>query len=142
MDEDSAVKRAAGGVLWRPGPEPGSVEVGLVHRPRYDDWTFPKGKHKAGETDLEAAVREVMEETGHQVEVGPEVGQSSYQRRGRTKVVRYWAMRMSGGAFAASDEVDRLVWVSPAQAAQVLTYQRDLVVLNQFVSVLNGQPPA
>ncbi len=127
------VVRAAGGVLWRPGPTPGGVEVALVHRPRYDDWTFPKGKRDGCEADLDTAVREVREETGYEVEVGPELGTTRYVHRGRDKLVRYWAMRAIGGEFVSTDEVDRLVWMPPAQAARCLTYGRDYGILRNFM---------
>jgi 8-oxo-dGTP diphosphatase len=105
---------AAGGVLWRPGHD--DVEVALVHRPKYDDWSIPKGKLKAGEPALDAALREVQEETGHTAEPGRPLGEIRYLKDGAPKRVRYWAMRVTGGRFTASDEVDALLWLTPREA--------------------------
>ncbi|MGH8908821.1 MAG: NUDIX hydrolase [Egibacteraceae bacterium] len=126
--------RAGGGVLWRPLPS-GVIQVALVHRPSYDDWTLPKGKRHDGETDLDTAIREVLEETGYRVEVGPELGESRYEFRGRDKSVRWWAMRALDGRFMPTREVDRLEWVSLAEAAQRLTYARDRKVLLLFMQL-------
>lgn len=123
--------RAAGGVLWRPAD--GTVEVALVHRARYDDWSLPKGKLDHGETFAEAALREVEEETGHRGELGPELGDVRYVHRGRDKVVRYWAMRARDGAFLPGAEVDELRWLAAERAAAQLTYDRDRDVLARFL---------
>ena len=131
IDPDGGVVRAAGAVLWRPRRD--RVEVALVHRPRYDDWSFPKGKQTPGEDDVATALREVREETGYDAEVGPSLGETRYVNRGRPKVVRYWAMRALGGAFVPSDEVDRLEWVDAAETHQWLTYGRDREVLGRFI---------
>jgi 8-oxo-dGTP diphosphatase len=102
----------------------------LVHRPKYDDWTFPKGKAEDGETDEECALREVREETGLDCELVSEAGATEYvDSRGRPKRVRWWVMRPVGGAFAATEEVDEVRWASPADAAQLLSYGRDLDLL-------------
>jgi len=137
-DVNGSVIRAAGGVLWRPGPaeDPGTIEVAVVHRPRYDDWCLPKGKLAQGESDLEAAIREVLEETGFHVRVGEPLGTTRYRRFvngvDRPKVVRWWAMRASSGAFAANDEVDELRWVSLERARTILTSASDLTALRRF----------
>lgn len=117
--------RAAGGVLVR------DREVLLVHRPRYDDWTFPKGKPHGRESDMETARREVEEETGYSVEVGRELPSTRYEgHEGREKVVRYWLMRPVGDStFAPNDEVDEIRWVAFDEAAELLTWKRDLPVL-------------
>ena len=117
--------RAAGGVLVRDG------EVLLVHRPKYDDWTFPKGKPHGDETDEETAHREVEEETGYRVELGAELPGTRYEgHEGREKVVRYWLMRPVGGSsFEPGDEVDEIRWVPWDEAARLLTWERDLAVL-------------
>jgi 8-oxo-dGTP diphosphatase len=117
--------RAAGGVLVREG------EVLLVHRPRYDDWSFPKGKPLGAESDEETALREVEEETGYRVELGPELPGTRYPgHEGREKVVRYWLMRPLGeSSFEPGDEVDELRWLPWGDAAQQLTWERDLEVL-------------
>ena len=121
--------RAAGGVVWRRTAD-ASLEVLLVHRPRYGDWAFPKGKANADESDKDCALREVEEETGLHCELGPELGSTSYANGdGRTKVVRYWAMRALAGGFAPHAEVDEIRWLEPGAAAAALTYPRDREVL-------------
>lgn len=111
---------AAGGLVVQDG------RLAVVHRPRYDDWTLPKGKLDPGETFEQAAVREVLEETGLECRITGEAGQASYEdNRGRPKIVRYFRMEVLGGAFAVNDEVDELRWLSPDEARAVLTYERD-----------------
>jgi 8-oxo-dGTP diphosphatase len=122
--DDSGVVRAAGGVLVR-GPH-----VLLVHRPKYDDWTFPKGKCEPGETDEDCAVREVWEETGLRAELGAELPSTHYiDSRGRAKRVRWWRMEPIDGEFAPTDEVDEIRWLTPEEAAARLSYDRDLALL-------------
>ena len=116
--------RAAGGVVVRDGL------VALVHRPRYDDWTLPKGKLDNGESFEEAALREVEEETGLRARLVRELPPVNYEVRGRPKVVRYWLMEVeSDQGFVANDEVDEVRWVEPAEARALLTYDRDRDVL-------------
>ena len=116
--------RAAGGVVARDGL------IVLVHRPRYDDWTLPKGKLDAGESFEEAALREIEEETGIHARLVRELPETHYEVRGRPKVVRYWLMEVeSDPGFVPNDEVDELRWVQPAQASALLTYERDRDVL-------------
>jgi 8-oxo-dGTP diphosphatase len=123
--------RAAGGVVIRPGDEAGTIEVLLVHRPRYDDWTFPKGKAEPDEPDDVAALREVAEETGYRCRLGEEIGRSEYvDNRGRDKVVRYWTMAVTDGGFAPNHEVDVVVWLPPDVARERLSYERDRLVLD------------
>jgi 8-oxo-dGTP pyrophosphatase MutT (NUDIX family) len=125
--------RAAGGVVWRRGAD-GAVEVLVVHRPKYDDWSFPKGKLDPGETEEECALREVDEETGLRCELGEELPTTMYvDRKGRPKRVRYWAMTVSDGAFTPNDEVDEVRWLPPAEASRLLTYARDGEVLSAFI---------
>ena len=128
--------RAAGGVLWRPAPDGDGVEVAIIHRPRYDDWSLPKGKLGAGEPEVEGAVREVLEETGHHVRVGRPLGETRYDKAVgsslRPKVVRWWAMRAVSGAFDATREVDAMRWVPLAEADQVLTRETDRELLHRF----------
>ena len=131
------VIRAAGGILWRPaaggnGPEP--VEIAIIHRPRYDDWSIPKGKLNHGEIEIEGAVREVNEETGYRVSVGRPLGQVQYMKDGRPKQVRYWAMRSEGGMFTPTREVDELRWLPVDEALDLLTQPRDREILSKFAS--------
>jgi 8-oxo-dGTP pyrophosphatase MutT (NUDIX family) len=110
----------------------GVVEVLVVHRPRYDDWSFPKGKLDSGETIEQCATREVMEETGFDVILGERLDDVRYvDRKGRPKIVHYWRAVVAGGAFVANDEVDELRWVTADAAATLLTYARDLELLTQ-----------
>jgi 8-oxo-dGTP diphosphatase len=121
MEPDEAEVKAAGGVIRR---KDGAIAV--VHRPRYDDWSLPKGKLDPGETWEEAALREVREETGLRCTLGLELTPTFYHdRKGRSKAVRYWLMDVKGGKFEPNDEVDELRWLSPKQAAKLLTYPRD-----------------
>jgi 8-oxo-dGTP diphosphatase len=130
-DEVGTVK-AAGGVVTRPGPA-GLVELVVVHRPGYEDWTLPKGKLDAGETAEEGARREVEEETGYVCELVRPVGCTQYvDRKGRPKVVCYWEMRIVSGSFRPSLEVDQLRWLTVAEAIEILTYARDHQLLEAF----------
>ncbi|MFE4451864.1 NUDIX hydrolase [Streptomyces sp. NPDC056796] len=128
----SGLVLAAGCVLWRRSPD-GGTEICLVHRPRYDDWSFPKGKLKRGETPLEAALREVLEETGHHCVPGAALPTALYTANGRPKEVSYWAAEEAGGAFEPNDEVDRLAWLTPASARARLTRPGDRVQLDAFL---------
>lgn len=124
----SELVRAAGGVPVRVG-EDGS-EVLLVHRPRYNDWTFPKGKCEPGESDEECAIREVEEETGLRGVLGRELPSTTYtDAAGRPKTVRYWLMQVVAGELRFDHEVDDARWVAAAEAAALLTYDRDLEIL-------------
>ncbi|MGA9491891.1 MAG: NUDIX domain-containing protein, partial [Mycobacterium sp.] len=87
----SKVVYAAGAVLWRPGHRESAAEVAVIHRPRYDDWSLPKGKVDPGETEPVTAVREVLEETGHHVQLGRRIATVSYPIEQRTKKVQYWS---------------------------------------------------
>jgi len=120
------VVRAAGGVVVRPGPE-----VLVVHRPKYDDWTFPKGKAEPDETDEECALREVEEETGFLCRLEEELPPTRYRdSRGRPKVVRWWRMSVDRGEFEPNREVDEIRWLRPDAAAALLSYERDLPLLD------------
>jgi 8-oxo-dGTP diphosphatase len=121
MDPEEAEVKAAGGVVLRDG------RIAVVHRPRYDDWSLPKGKLDPGEEWMAAAVREVHEETGLRVEAGDELSSDHYtDHKGRPKTVRWWRMRVLGDdGFAADDEVDELRWVTPEEAATLLNYEHD-----------------
>jgi 8-oxo-dGTP diphosphatase len=133
--------RAAGAVLWRPAAG-GGVELALVHRPRYDDWSLPKGKLDAGEQAIVGGCREVIEETGVEPVVGPRLPTVSYPVHTKTgelaqKVVDYWAMRAArdGRPFTPNHEVDDLTWLSPADAAPKLSYAHDQRVLAAFTAL-------
>ena len=124
--------QAAGGVPMRQRDD-GDVEVMLVHRPRYLDWTFPKGKVKDGERDEDAALREVGEETGLVCELGRELAGTRYKDpKLRDKTVRYWVMENCVGRFEPNDEVDRIEWLTLDEAAGRLTHRRDLDVLRSL----------
>ncbi len=126
--------RAAGGVVRR--RLDGHVVTVLVHRPRYDDWTFPKGKLLDGESFEEAALREVLEETGLECRIEDELPPLRYlDQDGRPKVVRYWSMDADGGDLRPTDEVDEARWFTLDEARRMLTYDRDREVLD----ALNGQ---
>ncbi len=106
------------------------IEVLVIHRPQYDDWTFPKGKREPGETDEECALREVREETGLVCALHEELPSSSYvDGHGGPKRVRYWRLEAVGGTLAPASEADDARWVAPAEAARLLTYERDRAVL-------------
>jgi 8-oxo-dGTP diphosphatase len=123
---------AAGGVVWRVGDD-GIVDVLLVHRPKYDDWTFPKGKREPDETDEQCAVREVEEETGLRCVIGHELPGTSYiDRKGRPKRVRYWEMAVAGGTFDPNEEIDEIRWLPIEQAEPLLSYDRDVDLLRSF----------
>jgi 8-oxo-dGTP diphosphatase len=127
--------RAAGGIVLRRAPD-GSWQILLVHRPRYGDWSLPKGKADPGERDEETALREVEEETGLRCTLGAPAGQTRYRdSKGRDKVVHYWLMEPESkaaagdGAFVPNAEVDQVQWCSMAEAARTLTYPHDRKLL-------------
>jgi 8-oxo-dGTP diphosphatase len=123
---------AAGAVLWRPACENAALEISVIHRPRYNDWSLPKGKVDPGETAPVAAVREVFEETGHHCALGRRLVAVSYPIEQGDKKVYYWAARSTGGEFAPGKEVDELVWLPVAEAMKKLDYEQDRKVLRRF----------
>ena len=127
---------AAGGLVWR---RRGTVvEIVLVHRPRYDDWSLPKGKLDPGESFEEAALREVEEETGLSCELGGFLGETTYRdNKDREKLVRFWVMQAGDGDFDPDDEVDELRWVPLADAAEALTYDFDRELAAKAAAVLD-----
>ena len=128
------VVHAAGAVLWRRTGRSADkrVQVALIHRPRYNDWSLPKGKVDRGETATEAAVREIFEETGQRAILGRRLAVISYPIDAGTKKVIYWAARSSGGRFKANAEVDKLIWLPVEAAVKRLTYAQDRKVLREF----------
>ena len=127
---------AAGAVLWQPGPQ--GPRIALIHRPRYDDWSLPKGKVDPGEHVLLTATREVLEETGQRVVLGRRLPSISYFVAGGTKRVRYWAgralpQRGEGEGFRPNDEVDELAWLSPQEALDRMSRPLDALVLQSFL---------
>jgi len=129
--------RAAGVVLWRHG-RGGRTELALVHRPKYDDWSFPKGKLDPGEDWAEAALRETREETGFRVRLGRRLPSTHYIAAGRPKEVRYWAAVVVSGAFAPNDEVDALVWFTADEARARLDHPHDRSLLDTFLRTVPG----
>lgn len=126
--------RAAGGLVCR-RDEDGVAEILLVHRPAYDDWSFPKGKLEPGEREEDAATREVEEETGLHCRLDREVATTRYRdARGRSKTVRYWLMTPVAGKLGAANEIDEARFVPIADAAALLTYQRDRELLGALES--------
>jgi 8-oxo-dGTP diphosphatase len=125
------VVRAAGGVVTRNN----ASEVLVVHRDRYDDWSFPKGKRELGESDEDCALREVEEETGLRCVLGGELPSTSYtDGHGRPKRVRYWLMEPVAGELAYRHEVDEARWVTLGEARGLLTYQRDVSLLDSVTA--------
>ena len=126
-----SVMRAAGGVVVRRSRS-GETEIAVIHRPEYDDWTLPKGKIEPEETPEDCALREVREETGLRCDLKRPLGCTAYvDRRGRDKIACYWIMEVRGGRFKAGIEVDRLLWLSIADAVKRLTYRHDKLLVQQ-----------
>ena len=129
----SETVRAAGGLVVRHVDD--VLEVIVVHRPAYDDWSFPKGKLEPGESEEDAAVREVEEETGLRCSLDRELATTSYRdARGRAKTVRYWLMTPVDGELAAAHEIDDARFVPVDEAALILTYWRD----RELLALLEG----
>jgi 8-oxo-dGTP pyrophosphatase MutT (NUDIX family) len=127
----SALVRAAGGVVVRRARA--GRQVLLVHRPEYDDWTFPKGKARPAESDEACAVREVEEETTLRCELSHELPSTRYvDAKGRPKIVRWWLMRPldDPDRAAPANEVGEVRWLAPEEARELLTYRRDLALLD------------
>ncbi|MDH6141404.1 8-oxo-dGTP diphosphatase [Kitasatospora sp. GP30] len=132
---------AAGAVLWTPG-EPradGTLRrprIALIHRPKYDDWSLPKGKLRRGESPWEAAVREVAEETGLVCRLLAPLPAQHYLANGRPKEVRYWAAVPVSGEFRPNREVDRMKWLKPDKARAKLTHDRDRLLIDALLEQL------
>ena len=124
------VVRAAGGIVWRPAPGGDGIEILLIHRPKYGDWTMPKGKLTEGETDEAGALREVEEETGLRCSLGRMLGSVRYRDRfGRPKIVTYYEMRPSSRSFTPGEEVDRVRWLPKERVVEALSYAHDREIL-------------
>ena len=125
--------RAAGALLWRE-VDSRNLEIALIHRPRYDDWSLPKGKIEGGETALQCAYREVFEETGIKATFTRQLGSVEYEERGQKKRVIFWAARcaVDTGTFVVNEEVDELVWFSPEDASAKATHDSDRQMIEDF----------
>ncbi|HKS44044.1 MAG TPA: NUDIX hydrolase [Amycolatopsis sp.] len=125
--------RAAGAVLWRKASR--EPRIAVVHRPRYDDWSLPKGKLDSGETVPAAAIRELAEETGFRAVLGRRLRTVRYPVAAGTKTVEYFSAQAVEGAFHPNDEVDELRWLSPEDAKDLLSYRADVDVLRAFTAL-------
>ena len=129
---------AAGGVLWRRREADGRIEVAIVHRPKYDDWSLPKGKLEPGEPVLSGALREIREETGFSAVPGRTLGVSRYRvldsGRDVAKTVQWWAMRAGDGEFVPSAEVDVLRWLPLRNALTTVSAGYDAAPLRAFAA--------
>ncbi|MEZ0094576.1 NUDIX hydrolase [Streptacidiphilus sp. EB129] len=133
--------RAAGVVLWRPGrDDTEEPELALVHRPKWFDWSFPKGKLEPGERSKDAARREALEETGMRVELCFRLPTQRYLAKGRPKRVRYWAAIRVCGSFQPNREVDRLVWLPASAARRRLSYDHDRELVDALLKRLETGP--
>jgi 8-oxo-dGTP diphosphatase len=130
---DTRTIEAAGGAVWRPNKAGDDIELALIHRPKYDDWSLPKGKLKPGEHPLVGAMREVEEETGLTCVVGRALGEVHYEKAGTPKRVRYWALQYDSGTFTPNDEVDALEWLTPDAARERLLPERDREILDELM---------
>ncbi|WP_420034771.1 NUDIX hydrolase [Streptomyces sp. cg28] len=135
--DDNDTVLAAGCVLWRRALLDDGLEICLVHRPKYGDWSHPKGKLKRGEAPLAAAVREVREETGHDCAPGTALPTMRYTANGRPKKVSYWAAEATSGAFLPNREVDRILWLPPVAARNRLTQPRDRTLVDALLDALH-----
>jgi len=127
---------AAGGVLWRRNSDK-EIEILLVHRPRYDDWSLPKGKVESHEELITCAYREVMEETGFDVQLGPFVSEIEYFVEEGLKRVSYWSGRVTNPEhhFTANSEVDAIEWLGIEEAIQRVSRESDREVIEAFIKV-------
>lgn len=133
LSSSTEVVQAAGGLVIRRRID--GVEVLVVHRPEHEDWSYPKGKLEQGETFEEAALREVLEETGLACRLVRFLGHTEYvDRKGRPKAVAYWVMTAEQGSFIPNDEVDEIRWLGPNEAEKLLSYPRDKELLAVLIA--------
>jgi 8-oxo-dGTP diphosphatase len=127
------VIRAAGALLWRETSEL-KIEIALIHRPRYDDWSLPKGKIEEGESSLRCAFREVIEETGITPQFGRELGSVEYKEPAGLKRVKYWAAKALTDEFLPNEEVDEIKWLNPEDALARATHESDKTIIKNFLT--------
>ena len=125
--------RAAGALLWRENSEL-KIEIALIHRPRYDDWSLPKGKLEEGESSLRCAFREVIEETGITPQFGRELGSVEYKEPAGLKRVKYWAAKALTDEFLPNEEVDEIKWLEPVDALSCATHESDRTIIENFLT--------
>jgi 8-oxo-dGTP diphosphatase len=142
MASESSVIQAAGAVLWRYS-KTNKIEIALVHRPRYDDWSLPKGKVEGKESHIACAFREVLEETGYTPVFGPEIGQATYKVEEGKKLVRYWSARATDAPPAPVDknEIDEVLWLEVKDARKKLTLDDDREIVDFFIDFGVGTTP-
>jgi len=132
-DDNAPLIQAAGAVLWRKS-ESSQLEIAVIHRPRYDDWSLPKGKVEKGESHIAAGYREILEETGYESIFGPEIGEVIYEFEGAPKEVRYWSAEATVKSGEPDlEEVDQFEWLSPKKAKEKLTNKDDRQVVDFFL---------
>jgi 8-oxo-dGTP diphosphatase len=130
---DAPLIQAAGAVLWRKSDK-SKLEIAIIHRPRYDDWSLPKGKVETGESHISAGYREIQEETGYESTFGPEIGTVVYKLEGAPKEVRYWAAAATVKTGTPNpQEVDEVLWLEPEKAKEKLTNKDDRAIVNFFL---------
>ncbi len=142
MGNEVQIIYAAGAVLWRQVAKK-KIEIAVIHRPRYDDWSLPKGKLDPNETMIGCAYREVMEETGYTPVFGPEIGDVTYEVEGTKKLVKYWSAQAVGEPTGETDknEVDQLLWLSASDAKKKLTLDDDKSLIDFFLEFDSGTTP-
>jgi len=132
-ESEAALIQAAGAVLWRKSDK-SKLEIAIIHRPRYDDWSLPKGKVETGESHISAGYREIQEETGYESTFGPEIGTVVYKLEGAPKEVRYWAAAATVKTGTPNpQEVDEISWLEPEKAKEKLTNKDDRAIVNFFL---------